>query len=191
MERATGILFFTLLIVGLALFIYAARKTDPEKRKRWSSWGLTVEAIAFFIFGSLSLLQIHFSARPTLTESISHLVQHHGKYASSDFQLIALNGANVGLHADYSGTRLIENERATVKFIQYNHTLIDLTMLTGPSQGWHLQESDGTVSCWLLFLMGLAGFWGARHEWLRNVNAGTSTSQVDAAVDTSSIINLR
>jgi hypothetical protein len=191
MERATGILFFTLLIIGLAFFICAARQVDPEKRKKWSSLGITVESTALFIFGSASLLQIHFSAQPTSTGSISHLVQHHGKYPSSDFQLITTKGDNVALHADYSGIRLIENEQATVKFIQYNHTLIDLRMLTGPSQGWHLQESDGTLSCWLLLLMGLAGFWGARHEWLRNVNAGTSTSQVDAAVDTSSIINLR
>jgi hypothetical protein len=109
-----------------------------------------------------------------VTGSISHLIQHHGKYASSDFQLITAKGDDVDLHADYSGIHLIENERATVKFILYNHSVIEFTMLTGPSKGWHLKESDGTLSCWLLLLMGLAGVGGARHEWLRDVSTGTS-----------------
>jgi amino acid transporter len=101
MERATGIFFFPFVIFGLFLFIYAAREPDLEKRKKWSSLGITVESLGFFIFGSVSLLQIHFSARPVVTGSISHLIQHHGKYASSDFQLITAKGDDVDLHADY------------------------------------------------------------------------------------------
>jgi hypothetical protein len=123
---------------------------------------------------------------------MSRLVQHHGKYNSSDFHLITTKGDDVTIHSDYSGYRLIENEQATVKFVQYDHTLIDLTMLTGPNQGWHLKESDGSLSCWLLLLMGLAGFWGARYEWLRDVDTKrpTSQSEMNAEVDTRSIINL-
>jgi hypothetical protein len=147
-------------------------------------------AIAFFIFGSVSLLQIHFSVRPTVTGSISHLVQHHGKYSSSDFHLITTKGDEVSIHADYSGLSLIENEQATVKFVQYNHALTDLTMLTGPTQGWHLKESDGTLSSCFLLLMGIAGIWGARNEWLKDVDTSTPASEVDGEIDTSSIINL-
>ena len=175
MERVTSIFFLTLLIVGLAILVSAKYQANPEKRKKWSSLGLTVEATAFFIFGSMSLLQLHFSARPTLTGSISHLVQHHGKYPSSDFRLITTKGDDVAVHADYSGSHLIENEQAEVKFVQYDHTLTDLTMLTGPTQGWHLKESDGALSCWILLIMGLAGFWGARYEWLKDGNIRTST----------------
>jgi hypothetical protein len=54
-----------------------------------------------------------------------------------------------------------QGELAKVRFLEYNQNILDLTMLSGPTQGWHLTESDGSTTYLLVSLAGVAFWCGA------------------------------
>ena len=63
--------------------------------------------------------------------------------SSSRFNLTDDSGRVTSIRCRYTGPGLREGDRAWVRYLEYNHTLIELTMLSGPYTGWRLQESAG------------------------------------------------
>lgn len=167
-EDVVGDSFFVILVVGLVLIIFGSNRPKGSREyHRWLGLGLGVEGLAFFAFGLLSLCFTRLSSRPQIEGTISALTQFHGKYASSDFKVITDSGEAAQIHADYSGPRLRERDRARVRFIAYDRGLLEITLVSGPFQGWHHSESSGQLSCVGLSLMGLICWFAWYQEWCK------------------------
>ena len=57
-------------------------------------------------------------------------------------------GHAVLIRCRYRGPGLVRGERARVRYVEYNGKLVEMDMLTGPFQKWHLQESSGEQGWW-------------------------------------------
>ena len=50
-----------------------------------------------------------------------------------------------------------------MRYVAYNRKLLELDMLTGPYQVWHLRESSGERGCWVWVAIGaVCGFFAYR-----------------------------
>lgn len=165
-EDMVGVTFFSLVVLGLGFVICGGNGNNPGARKpKWTTTGLALVGLAFLLFGLLSSYFVHTSARIEATGYIEDLRQTTGKGAGSHFFLAVNGGPTFALHAQYHGYGIQQGEVAKVRFLQYSSSVLELTMLSGSTQGWSFTESDGSIIYLVLSLAGIAFWLGAFREY--------------------------
>lgn len=164
-EDVVGISFFALLIPAIVVTISGSRKgLTATQQALWRGWGLGLVSVAFLVFGLVSFQLTHSSPRPTVEGNLWDIRELYStKSHSSRFMITDAGGHAVQILCSYSGPGLVEGERARVRYVEYNRKLIEMEMLTGPYQLWHLRESSGERGCWGWVAIGLVcGFFAYR-----------------------------
>src|ERR1700761_796613 len=99
-EDVVGVIFFSLLLLGVGLIIYGANRAKPELRKpKWTTVGLGIIGLVFLLFGLLSSYFVYKSPRIEATGYIENLKQSTGRDAGSRFFLAVNGGPTFALHA--------------------------------------------------------------------------------------------
>jgi hypothetical protein len=165
MEDIVGVSFFALLLPAIVVTISASRNTlAPRQQQQWRGWGLCLVSIAFLAFGLINFQLIHSSPRPVVEGNIWDIHElTTTKAHSSRFMITDAAGKAVQIRCSYRGPGLQEGERPRVRYVAYDSKLLELDMLTGPYQLWHLHESSGEQGCWGWLAIGLVcGFFAYR-----------------------------
>lgn len=86
---------------------------------------------------------------------------------SSQFMITDATGHAVQILCRYNGPGLVQGERARVRYVAYNSRLLEMDMLSGPFQTWHLRESSGENAYWGFVVIGV--FFGlfAYHQFAK------------------------
>ena len=144
-EDIVGVSFFAVLIPGVVVAIAGSRTSlAPRRRALWRGCGLGLIGGALIAFGLASFLLIHNSPRPVVVGNLWDIREFSGRGSnSSRFRITDATGHAVQIRCRYRGPGLVEGERARVRYVAYNGSLLELDMLSGPFQLWHLRESSG------------------------------------------------
>ena len=82
-------------------------------------------------------------------------VQEEFKNHLTRFMITDSTGQAVMILCRRRGPGFVQGERARVRYVAYNHKLVEMDMLTGPYGAWHLRESSGENAYWLWVAIGL------------------------------------
>lgn len=164
-EDIIGCSFFALLIPAVIVTISGFRTTlNPKQRALRRGWGLGLISCALLAFGLLNFQLIHCSPRPVVEGNlwdIRELVSNRAQL--SRFMITDASGHAVQVWCNYTGPGLEPGERARVRYVAYNGKLLELDMLTGSFQLWHLRESSGEWVWWGWVAVGVVcGFFAYR-----------------------------
>jgi len=171
-EDILGFTFFGLLLLGLGFMIRGGPRNRPSTRKpKWTATGLAIIGLALVFFGSVSSYLVHTSPRIDATGYIENLRRSTGKNAGSQFFLAVNGGPTFALHARYHGYGIQQGEMARVSFVQYSSSVLELTMLSGSTQGWSLTESEGSDSYLVISFLGIV-CWGLAFREYRELPTG-------------------
>jgi hypothetical protein len=144
-----------------------------EATALWRGWGLGLSSGALLAFGLVSFLFIHNSPRPVVEGNLWDIreIEEH----STRFMITDAAGHAVLIRCGYSGPGFVEGERARVRYVEYNRKLVEMDMLTGSYQQWHLRESSGEQGCWGWVAIGaVCGFFAYRQ--LAKIRQGQTTA---------------
>jgi hypothetical protein len=159
-EDAVGLSFFLVLFVGVGTILSALRRPEGSReRSLRQGAGSVVMGFAITAFGALTFTLIRTSPRTVVEGNIWAVVNGSD---SSSFRVTDDSGHVAMVRCRYDGSGLRERERARVRYVEYNRKLIEMTMLSGPSTGWRIEESSGEWG-WLVwvglgFVCGVAGW---------------------------------
>lgn len=144
-EDIVGVSFFAVLISGIVVAISGSRTSlASRQRALWHGWGLSLISVAIIAFGLANFQLIHNSPRPVVEGNLWDIQQAFSSRShSTRFMITDASGHAVLIRCSYTGPGLVEGERARVRYIAYNSRLLELDMLTGSYQMWHLRESSG------------------------------------------------
>jgi hypothetical protein len=158
MQNFVGWTFFLLLFVGVGFALFGRRMPqNPGQCTHPQAIGLMIGGSACLWFAVLNGYFELNSPRPTMTGTIGGLSQKHGnRSSSSDFVVVGDDDQRVAIHCHYAGTGLQMGERIRVRYIQYNHNLLEAEILSGSVSGWHFAESDGRWLYGCMAMLGLA-----------------------------------
>jgi hypothetical protein len=176
-EDIVGVSFFGLLIPAIVVAISGSRTTlTPTQRALWRGWGLSLISGAFLAFGFVSFQLIHNSPRPVVEGNLWDIRELFGRGEhSTRFMITDAAGHAVQIRSRYSGPGFVQGERARVRYVAYNRKLVEMDMLTGPYQEWHLRESSGEQGCWGWVAIGVVcGFFAYRQ--LAKIRQGQTTA---------------
>jgi hypothetical protein len=149
MPGTTDAIFLTLgavLVVGMAELI-SSERLYPSPKKLGPRKKLTIQIvflIAVCLLAAINLALIHTSGRASATGVIVGLSQHLGKHNHSAFNVLRQDGSSLHVNCDYDYDHLITGEAVSVEVLNYQSTLLMLSVLDGPYRGWNLKEGDGT-----------------------------------------------
>lgn len=166
-EDIVGVSFFSMLVPGVVIAISGAAKSlTAKKRATRHCVGLGMVSIAFMAFGLVTLKMIHASPRPVVEGNLWDVQELYSRNAhSSSFMITDASGNAVQVLCHYTGPGLRDGDRARVQYVAYNKKLLDLQMLSGPYQLWHLTESSGERGCWGWVGIGaVCGFFALRQS---------------------------
>jgi hypothetical protein len=174
-ESAVGWSCGCLLLTAFVCLLYAGpnRSTRSSKRPKWTAAGMLIMGFAFGFFGLATNFELNHSTHPEIAGKIVSLRHFGGKHPSSSFTILTDVGLSSPIHAGYVGPNIESGEMAQVKFVEYDHQLLSLTVLSGPTQGWTLQESDSMFPGYFLSLMGVVLAFESYRQWQR-ANSKTS-----------------
>jgi hypothetical protein len=164
-EDIVGVSFFAVLIPAVVVAIAGSRNSlAPRQRAIWRGWGLSLISGALLAFGLANFLLIHNSPRPVVEGNLWDAREmFSNRSRGSRFMLTDAAGHAVPLWCNYAGPGLAEGERARVRYVAYNGKLLDMDMLSGPYQVWHLHESSGEAGFLGWAAIGVViGFFGYR-----------------------------
>jgi len=176
-EDILGVSFFSLLIPAVVVAICGNRTSlSPRQRALWRGWGLCLIGCALVAFGLANYELIHNSPRLVVEGNLWAI---HELFSSEDqstrFMVTDAAGQAVLIRCRYTGPGLVQGERARVRYVAYNRKLLELDMLTGPFQTWHLRESSGEQGCWGWVAIGaVCGFFAYRQ--LAKIRQGQTTA---------------
>ena len=156
-EDIVGVGFFAVLISAIVVAFSGSRTTlTPRERALWRGWGLSLISGVFLTFGVVSFQLIHNSPRPVVEGNLWDIRElYSSKAQSTRFMITDAAGHAVLIRCRYRGPGFVEGERARVRYVAYNRKLVEMDMLTGPYQQWHLRESSGEQSCWWWVAIGV------------------------------------
>jgi hypothetical protein len=164
-EDIVGVSFFALLVPAIVATISGSRTTlTPRQRALWRGWGLSLISGALLAFGLVNFLLIHNSPRPVVEGNMWDIRESFGSGKhSTRFMITDTAGQAVPIRCRYSGPGFVEGQRARVRYVAYNSELVEMDMLTGSYQAWHLRESSGELGCWWWVALGVVcGFFAYR-----------------------------
>jgi hypothetical protein len=176
-EDTVGVSFFALLIPAVVVAISGSRTTlTPRQRALWRVWGLSLISAAFLAFGLVNLQFIHNSPRPVVEGNLWNIREMVSNRARlTRFMITDATGHAVQIQCEYTGPGLREGERARVRYVAYNRKLLEMDLLTGPFQTWHLRESSGERGCWVWVAIGVVcGFFA--YLQLAKIGHGQTTA---------------
>lgn len=164
-EDIVGASFFAVLIPAVVVAIAGSRNSlTSRQRAIWRGWGLSLISGALLAFGLVTMLLIHNSPRPVVEGNLWDAREVFSRQArGSRFMITDAAGQAVQIRCNYTGPGLAEGERARVRYVAYNRKLLDMDMLSGPYQAWHLHESSDEAGYWLWVATGVVvGFFAYR-----------------------------
>jgi hypothetical protein len=123
--------------------------------------GIGLIGFTLFAFGLVSFLLIHSSPRQVVEGNLWNVRQPmHG---GAQFIITDRSSRTVQIRCTYNGPGLLAGERARVRYVEYNGKLIEMDMLSGPYQVWHLREPSGEDGyAWWMFVGIVCGFFAYR-----------------------------
>lgn len=156
-EDIVGVSFFLLLIPAVVVAISGSRtKLTQRQRAVWRGWGLSLISAAFLAFGLVSFQFIHNSSRPVVEGNLWDIREpYRGGAHSTRFRITDSGGQAFLIRCGYCGPGLVPGERARVRYVAFNRQLVEIEILTGPYQAWHLRETPGERACWGWVAIGL------------------------------------
>lgn len=164
-EDIVGFTFFALLISAFVVTISGSSSTlSPKQRALRRGWGLSLISCALLAFGLLNFQLIHNSPRPVVEGNIWDIRELFSSRAhSSRFMITDATGHAVQVWCNYTGPGLVQGERVRARYVAYNGKLVELDMLSGSFQLWHLRESSGEWAWWGWVAIGVVcGFFAYR-----------------------------
>jgi hypothetical protein len=177
-EDIVGVSFFAVLVSAVVVAISGSGNslTLRQRAIRRGS-GLSLISGVLLAFGLANFLLIHNSPRPVVEGNLWDAREQFSRQAhGSRFMITDAAGHAVPLWCNYAGPGLVQGERARVRYVAYNGKLLDMDMLSGPYQAWHLHESSGEAGYWWWAAMGVViGFFGYRQ--LAKLRRGEATAQ--------------
>jgi hypothetical protein len=178
-EDIVGFSCFGLLIPAIVVMISGSRSslTSSRQRSLWRTWRLSLISVALIVFGLVNFQFIHNSPRTVVEGNLWNIRQ---LFRSSTFMISDTTGHAVLTRCTYTGPGLVQGERARVRYVAYNRKLVDMDMLTGSYQAWHLQESSGKEDYQAWVAIGLlCGFFAYRQR--AKISQGQTTGALTAA----------
>ena len=164
-EDIVGVSFFGLLIPAIVVAISGSRTTLTQKQRAlWRGWGLSLICGVLVAFGFVNFQLIHNSPRPMVEGNLWDIRDTFGSGGELNrFMITDADGHAVLIRCRYRGPGLVQGERARVRYVAYSGKLVEMDMITGPFQNWHLQESSDEQGWWLWVAMGaVCGFFAYR-----------------------------
>lgn len=177
-ENAVVGSFFLMLLLGIGLLFCGLKKgaQSPGSQHIWVGTGLIVCGASCIFLGLASLYLVHTSPQLVVEGNIWGVNEPVNDRYGSTFNVTNDSGRATLIRCKYDGAGLREGDRARVRYIEYNHQLLELTMLTGPTTGWGFKESSGKPGYVVWVLMGVTcGFAGWR-QWRRIAPASEPVS---------------
>jgi hypothetical protein len=172
-EDIVGFSFCGLLIPAVVVAFSGSRNSLTSRQQAlWRGWGLSLISFALIGFGLVSFLFIHNSPRTVVEGNLWDIRQ---LFRSSTFMITHATGHAVLIRCTYTGPGLVQGERARVRYVAYNSKLVEMDMLTGPYQVWHLRESPGEEGYWAWVAVGLVCAVFAYRQWSK-VSQGQTTA---------------
>jgi hypothetical protein len=121
----------------------------PRQRALWLGWGLGLIGAALLSFGLVSFLLIHNSPRPVVEGNLWDTREMLSNRAHlTRFMITDATGHAVQIQCEYTGPGFQEGQRARVRYVAYDRKLLEMDLLSGPFQTWHLRESSGEQGYW-------------------------------------------
>jgi hypothetical protein len=164
-EDILGVSFFALLFPAIVVAISGSRTTlTSRQRALWRGSGLSLISAALLAFGLVSIQLIRHSPVRVVEGNLWDIRELSSSRAhSTRFMITDAAGHAVLIQCRYTGPGLIQGERARVRYVAYNRKLVEMDMLTGPFQAWHLRESSGEQGYWGWVAIGVVcGFFAYR-----------------------------
>jgi hypothetical protein len=164
-EDIIGVSFFVLFIPALVVALSGSRTTlTPKQRALRRGWGLSVISGVIIAFGLINFQHIHNSPRPVVEGNLWDIRElDSSEEHRTRFMITDAAGHAVQIRCSYTGPGFVEGERARVRYVAYSEGLLEMDMLTGPYQGWHLRESSGEQVFWGWVAIGVVcGFFACR-----------------------------
>ena len=179
-ESTVNGLFITLLFLGVACLIRSGGgRSGPPKRPKWRAIGNLLTGCAFLEFGLCTVLFVAISPRHEVTGSISDLSFHYGKYVSTTLTITGEGFPPPRLRIEGQTPKsIVEKERATARYVEYDRHVTDLKMLSGTTSGWAFHDADGPFFSLFLSLIGAGFLYGAhrtQNEFGLRFRAGVET----------------
>ena len=154
-QDIVGISFFALLFCAIVVILCGSRTIlTPRQQAAWRCSGLVLISIALVAFGFVNFQLIHTSPRLVIEGNLWN-VQEEFKNHLTRFMITDSTGQAVMILCRRRGPGFVQGERARVRYVAYNHKLVEMDMLTGPYGAWHLRESSGENAYWLWVAIGL------------------------------------
>lgn len=153
-EDIVGCTFFAAMVIGLVLIIRGGMRKGGGDRSQVKA-GLIMEGLAFMFFGLATFYLVRTSPRLGIEGNIWDVHRIQSKSGGSQFRVTSDSGRVVVVRCRYRGPGLREGDRVRVRYIAYNQHLLELTMLSGPFEGWELEEPSQDWSWLVLAGLGL------------------------------------
>jgi hypothetical protein len=160
-----GVSFFALLIPALVVALSGSMTTlTPRQRALRRGGGLSVISATLLAFGLLEFQLIHNSPRPVIEGNLWDIRELNSSEEHwTRFRITDTAGHAVLIQCGYTGPGLVEGERARVRYVAYNGSLLEMDMLSGPYREFHLRESSGEQVFWGWMAIGaVCGFFAYR-----------------------------
>jgi hypothetical protein len=152
-EDMVGVGFFALLLAAGAMALAGSRRSlTVRQRTLWRSWAFALLGCSLIGFGLANFELIRNSPQPVVEGNLWDI---RDRFTGSQFMVTNATGHAVPIRCRYTGPGLVQGERATVRYVAYNGKLVQMEILTGSYQGWHLVESPGEWGYWVWVAAGL------------------------------------
>jgi hypothetical protein len=164
-EEIVDACFCALFIPAIVVAISGSRAAlTLRQRALRRGWGLSLISVALVALGLVSMLLIRNSPRPVVEGNLWDIRgQNSSEEHSTQFRITDAAGQAVQIRCWYSGPGFVAGERARVRYVAYNRKLLEMDMLTGSYQKWHLRESPGELGWWWWVAVGVfCGSFGYR-----------------------------
>jgi hypothetical protein len=152
--------FLALKIPGAILLSRARSKTPTTVQIKQQIWGGALCGIGLLFFGIVCIIGTKMSARPETTGTLVNLRRIDGRHTrSSQFQIMQGAAQTHILSCPYIGDSLQEGQTVFVRYLEFDHSILYLRVLDGPSAGFTL---DYPLRPWLGLVLVFASplsFW--------------------------------
>lgn len=156
-EDIVGTCFFAMLIPSVLVAISGSRTSlAPRQKALWRGCGLSLMSGVLITFGLVNFFFIHNSPKPVVEGNLWDVREESSNRAhSSRFEITDKTGHATLIRCSYTGPGLQPGELARIRYVAYNRKLLELDLLSGPYQAWHLREPSGEEGFWTWAAIGV------------------------------------